>query len=277
MRASSKASPIPTRRPPPPSARRSTRSTRRSASSSASGASQSRADRLRRSRDPRGRAARRRRTSPRAKSSTTPSTASASAPATPPARAFRPFTEVAVGRRDFDQELDDSGFARSSVWGELRGGLVIDRGEKLSRRSFARLSPRGPRGRPARGPRRPRSRNASILWSPRRLTEVQARPLDRAQPTSTPDASGDGALRRHADARAQPDAARARRRPAWASTTRTASATTRRDVTFSGFAGASYAFSRIASIEARYEYERPTATSRTATRRTKSSVREVAA
>ena len=29
-----------------------------------------------------------------------------------------------------------------------------------------------------------------------------------------------------------------------------------RDVTFTGFAGASYAFNRTASIEARYEYER---------------------
>ena len=45
---------------------------------------------------------------------------------------LRPFAEAAVGARAFDNARDDSGFERSSVWGELRGGLVIDRGEKLS-------------------------------------------------------------------------------------------------------------------------------------------------
>ena len=39
---------------------------------------------------------------------------------------------MAAGRRDMDQRVDDSGFRRSSVWGELLGGVVIDRGTKLS-------------------------------------------------------------------------------------------------------------------------------------------------
>ncbi len=43
-----------------------------------------------------------------------------------------PFVEVAGGRRDYDEAVDDNGFRRSGPWGELSGGLVIDRGEKLS-------------------------------------------------------------------------------------------------------------------------------------------------
>ena len=69
---------------------------------------------------------------PRARNSTTRNSACGCAPATHRAPACRPFMEAAIGRRDFDHTLDDSGFARSSVWGELRGGLVIDRGDKLS-------------------------------------------------------------------------------------------------------------------------------------------------
>ena len=46
--------------------------------------------------------------------------------------ALTPFVETTIGRRGFDQETDDNGFERSSVWGELRGGLIFDPGEKLS-------------------------------------------------------------------------------------------------------------------------------------------------
>ena len=85
---------------------------------------------------------------------------------------LRPFVEVAVGRREFDHSEDDSGFERSSTWGELRGGIVIDRGDKIS-------------GEASVGYRREDIEddelddlnvflaNASILWSPRRLTEVR--------------------------------------------------------------------------------------------------------
>ena len=47
-----------------------------------------------------------------------------------PGQGLAPGNEL--GRRAFDEAQDDSGYARSSVWGEMRGGLVIDRGEKLS-------------------------------------------------------------------------------------------------------------------------------------------------
>ena len=166
----------------------------------------------------------------------------------------RPFTEVAVGRRAFDNAHDDSGFARSSVWGELRGGVVIARGDKLS-------------GEASLGYRREDLEdgrlqdlnvllaNAAILWSPRRLTDVRLDLSTDVNPTSTPDVSASilyaGTL------------------------TVSHSFTPRvsgeigvglshehevggdfRDLTFTGFAGASYAFNRIASIEARYTYRR---------------------
>ena len=100
---------------------------------------------------------------------------------------LRPFAEVAVGpARVRPVRSDDSGFERSSIWGELRGGIVIDRGDKLS-------------GEASLGYRREDIEdddledlnvflaNASILWSPRRLTEVRSisRPTSRrpARPT----------------------------------------------------------------------------------------------
>ena len=111
---------------------------------------------------------------------------------------LRPFVEAAVGAARIRPARDDSGFARSSVWGELRGGLVIDRGDKLS-------------GEASLGYRREDMEddrledlnvfvaNAAFLWSPQRLTEVKLDLHDRRQPTSTPDTSATDPLFRHAD------------------------------------------------------------------------------
>jgi hypothetical protein len=166
---------------------------------------------------------------------------------------LRPFVEASVGRRNFDQAEDDSGFARSSVWGQLIGGLVIDRGEKLS-------------GEASIGYRREDLKddrledvnaflaNAAIIWSPRRLTEVKIDLSTSVNPTSTPDTSatvlyaGTLTLSRSLTPRLT------------AETGVGASYEDRigddwRDVTLSGFAGFTYAFNRTVSLEGRYVYE----------------------
>lgn len=169
-----------------------------------------------------------------------------------------PFAEVAVGRRDFDREADDGGFERSSLWGELVGGIVIDRGSKLS-------------GELSLGYRREDLEdgrledievllaNAALLWSPRRLTEVRFDLTTETTVTNVPEVSGtvlySGTL---AVARSLTPRIRVEggagldyERPIgddW------------RDLTFTGFARASYAFSRTTSLQARYIYERTEST-----------------
>lgn len=167
---------------------------------------------------------------------------------------LRPFTEVAVGRRAFDKARDDSGFARSSVWGELRGGLVIDRGEKLS-------------GEVSLGYRREDLEderledlnvllaNAAILWSPHRLTEVRLDLTTETSPTSTPDASASivyaGTL-----TLSHSFTPRARGEVGIGLSHEHDVGGDFRDLTFTGFTGATYAFNRVASLEARYTYQR---------------------
>ena len=167
---------------------------------------------------------------------------------------LRPFAEAAVGSRIFDQSQDDSGFARSSVWGEFRGGLVVDRGEKLS-------------GEMSLGYRREDLEddaledlnvllaNASILWSPRRLTDVRVDLTTDVSPTSTPGASASiiyaGTLTL---VRSLTPRVRAETGIGLSYERRVGDDF--RDVTFTGFAGASYAFNRTASLVARYEYQR---------------------
>jgi hypothetical protein len=97
--------------------------------------------------------------------------------------------------------------------------------------------------------------NAALIWSPRRLTEVRVDLTTEMQPTSAPGASGSvlysGTLtfarrltpRVRVEAGAGLDYERAVG-DGW------------RDLTFTGFGSASYAFSRTASAEARYLYER---------------------
>ena len=167
---------------------------------------------------------------------------------------LRPFAEVAVGRREFDQARDDSGFARSSVWGELRGGIVIDKGEKLSGEVSV-----GYRHEDMEDARledlNVAIANAAIVWSPRRLTEVKLDLSTTVNPTSTPDASatvlysGTLTLARNLTPRFRAEGGvglsyEDRIGDDW------------RDVTFTGFAGASYAFSRTTSLVARYVYSR---------------------
>lgn len=167
---------------------------------------------------------------------------------------LRPFAEVAVARRDFDNSRDDSSYARSSIWGELRGGLVIDRGDKLS-------------GEMSLGYRREDIEddrledlnvvlaNASILWSPRRLTDVRLDLSTGVSPTSTPGASA-AVLYAGTLTLARSLTPRVRAETGVGLSYEDRIGDDFRDVTFTGFAGASYAFNRTASIEGRYTYSR---------------------
>lgn len=167
---------------------------------------------------------------------------------------LRPFGEVAVGARDFDNSRDDSGYARSSVWGELRGGVVIDRGDKLSGEVSL-----GYRHEDLEDDRledlNVALANASILWSPRRLTEVRLDLSTGVSPTSTPDASASviyaGTL-----TLARSLTPRVRAETGIGLSYEDRIGDDFHDVTFTGFAGASYAFNRTASIEGRYTYSR---------------------
>ncbi len=167
---------------------------------------------------------------------------------------LRPFAEAAVGARAFDHSRDDSGFARSSVWGELRGGLVIDRGEKLS-------------GEASLGYRHEDMQdgqledlnvvlaNAAVVWSPRRLTDVKLDLTTDVNPTSTPGASAT-VLYASTLTLARNLTPRVRAETGVGLSYEDRIGDNWRDVTFTGFANVSYAFSRTASIEGRYVYER---------------------
>lgn len=164
-----------------------------------------------------------------------------------------PFVELAGGRRDYDQEIDDSGFRRSGIWGELSGGLIVDRGEKLS-------------GEVSVGFRREELEdadlpdiealllNAAIVWSPVRLTNVRVDLYTDTPTTSVPFESGSvlysGLVT--LERRITP---RIRLAGGGGLDYEYSVGGDWTDVTFIGFAEASYAFNRFASVRARYEYE----------------------
>jgi hypothetical protein len=172
--------------------------------------------------------------------------------------ATSPYLEASVGRRDYDVERDGGGFERSSVWGELRGGLLFDFGSKLS-------------GDVSIGYRREDVEDerlddidgliaaASILWSPRRLTDVRFDLSTEVEPTGIPGSSGSlvyaGAITvsRQVSPRLELEAGAGLSHERF-------SGIDRRDDILSGFAGVSYAFNRSASLEARYVYERTDST-----------------
>ncbi len=164
-----------------------------------------------------------------------------------------PFVEVTGGVRDFDQEVDNSGFRRSSVWGELSGGLVIDRGDKL-------------RGEVSLGYHHEELddgrlseleaflANAAIVWSPRRLTEVQ---FDFSTDVQTTSVAGEAGSVVYAGVLtlARQVSPRVLLAGGGGVEYEYVIGGDREDVTFTGFAEASYAFNRMASLAARYEYE----------------------
>ena len=172
--------------------------------------------------------------------------------------ALTPFVEAEAGRRSYDLEADENGVERASIWGELRGGLVFDLGSKLE-------------GEAAVGLRHEEfddarlddldavTAAASVLWSPRRLTEVRLDLSTDVQPTSIPGASGSVlysatlTLARLASPRLRMEAGAGFDHERFIGVDR-------REDTLSGFAGVSYAFNRMASVEARYIHERTDST-----------------
>jgi hypothetical protein len=172
--------------------------------------------------------------------------------------AMSPYAEAAIGRREYDVQRDSAGFERSSLWGDLRGGLLFDFGSKLS-------------GDVAVGYRRediddPRLDDiggliaaASLIWSPRRLSEVRFDLSTEVQPTGIPGSPGSllyaGAVTvsRQVNPRLELEAGGGFSHERFIGVDR------REDI-LTGFAGLSYAFNRTASLEARYVYERTEST-----------------
>jgi hypothetical protein len=169
------------------------------------------------------------------------------------APSFTPFLEVVAGRRVFDDRFDSGGFERDSGWGELRGGLVVDLGPKIS-------------GEIAVGYRHETFEDddldaidtptisASLLWSPRRLTEVRLDLATTVEPTSVADSSGSviyaGTLTvsRQMSPRVRIEAGASVEAERFIGLDRD-------DTTVGGFAAVSYALNRNAAIVARYDYE----------------------
>jgi hypothetical protein len=172
--------------------------------------------------------------------------------------AATPFAQIGIGRREYDVAVDDDGFERSSVWGELRGGLIFNFGLKLA-------------GEVAIGGRHEALddddledlnaflADASITWSPRRLTEIRFEASTDLRPTGLAGASG-SLLYSGALIASQQINARLRLEAGAGLGFGNYVGIEREDVTLSAFAGASYAFNRRASAVARYSYERTDST-----------------
>ncbi|MFU0505417.1 outer membrane beta-barrel protein [Pseudaminobacter sp. NGMCC 1.201702] len=103
--------------------------------------------------------------------------------------ALAPFVELEVGRRFYDQEIDSSGFARSSDRLGARAGVELDLGEKFSGEFSAgwlRESFDDDRLDPIDGP----SIGANLSWSPERGTIVNLAATTIIEGTTTPGESG---------------------------------------------------------------------------------------
>ena len=135
----------------------------------------------------------------------------------------------------------------------MRGGLIVDRGEKLS----GELS-LGYRHEDIDDPLLDDLdgvvAEAAILWSPRRLTDIRFALSTEIEPTSLADSSGsilyagELTVTRRVNSRLRLETGAELERE-------TFDGVDRDDVTFTGFAGFTYAFSRTASLRARYTYE----------------------
>jgi hypothetical protein len=172
--------------------------------------------------------------------------------------AMIPFADVAAGRREYDIEVDSDGFERSSLWGELRGGLIFDMGSRLN-------------GEVAVGYRREDLddddldninaliADAAILWSPQRLTELRLVFSTETLPTGIADSSG-SILYSGGFTASRRVGARWRVEGGLGLDYERFVGADRRDFTTSAFAGLAYAFNRRASATVRYSYERTDST-----------------
>lgn len=104
--------------------------------------------------------------------------------------AVTPFIEGEVGRRYYDQKIDDAGFARSAGRIGLRAGVALDFSEKLSGELSAgwlREKPDDARLGAVSGP----SIAADLKWSPLRGTTVSLNAATVIEGSTTPDQAGD--------------------------------------------------------------------------------------
>ncbi|BCG86046.1 hypothetical protein MesoLj113c_21560 [Mesorhizobium sp. 113-3-9] len=104
--------------------------------------------------------------------------------------ALTPFTEIEVGRRVYDQRIDNEGFERSSTRLGARAGLQLDMGEKLSgefsagwlREAIDDKSLEAISGATV---------NADLKWSPQRGTTIGLTGKTTVETTTTAGESGD--------------------------------------------------------------------------------------
>ncbi|MER9295515.1 outer membrane beta-barrel protein [Mesorhizobium sp. M0621] len=104
--------------------------------------------------------------------------------------ALTPFTEIEVGRRAYDQRIDNEGFERSSTRLGARAGLELDMGEKLSgefsagwlREAIDDKNLDAISGATV---------NADLKWSPERGTIIGLTGKTTVEPTTTSGESGD--------------------------------------------------------------------------------------
>ncbi|MBX3566872.1 MAG: outer membrane beta-barrel protein [Rhizobiaceae bacterium] len=103
--------------------------------------------------------------------------------------ALTPFVEAEVGRRFYQEEIDASGYRRSSDRLGLRTGVEVDLGEKLNGELSAgwiRERFDDERLKPVEAP----SVSAALTWSPERGTDVNFAASTTVEDTTTADESG---------------------------------------------------------------------------------------
>ena len=104
--------------------------------------------------------------------------------------ALTPFTEIEVGRRAYDQRIDNEGFERSSTRLGARAGLQLDMGEKLSG-EFSAGWLREAIDDKSLEPISGATVNADLKWSPERGTTIGLTGKTTVETTTTAGESGD--------------------------------------------------------------------------------------
>lgn len=104
-------------------------------------------------------------------------------------QALKPFAEVELGKRIFDEDRDSNGFERSGSQFAMRGGLMLDMGEKWNGEfaaGYMRVRSNDARLTDISGP----SINAALNWSPLRGTNVRLFVQTTVDMSTTPDVAG---------------------------------------------------------------------------------------
>ncbi|MGX5826722.1 outer membrane beta-barrel protein [Mesorhizobium sp. 43Arga] len=104
--------------------------------------------------------------------------------------ALTPFTEIEVGRRAYDQRIDNEGFERSSSRLGARAGLQLDMGEKLSG-EFSAGWLREAIDDKSLGAISGATVNADLKWSPERGTTIGLTGKTTVETTTSAGESGD--------------------------------------------------------------------------------------